>query len=101
MLAFQIQGWELVVSGVDERQAALLKESAVRVTGVGEGRYTAELQLEPSPDRLIARLAAAGARLVSINPIRQTLEDFFVEQVSSPEAQTVDRLESSTAGGRS
>ena len=101
MLAFQIQGWELVVSGVDERQAALLKESAVRVTGVGEGRYTAELPLEPSPDRLIARLAAAGARLVSINPIRQTLEDFFVEQVSGPETRSVDRLESSTAGGRS
>jgi ABC-2 type transport system ATP-binding protein len=62
MLAFQIQGWELVVSGVDDRQAALLKGSAVRVTRVGEGSYTAELPLEPSPDRLIAsgRRSAAG-----------------------------------------
>jgi ABC-2 type transport system ATP-binding protein len=102
MLAFQIQGWELVVSGVDDRQAALLKGSAVRVTRVGEGRYTAELPLEPSPDRLIARLAAGGARLVSINPIRQTLEDFFVEQVSRREPGPVERgLESTAAGGRS
>jgi hypothetical protein len=74
----------------------------VRVTRVGEGRYTAELPLEPSPDRLIARLAAAGARLVSINPIRQTLEDFFVEQVTRPESRSVDRgLETTAAGGRS
>jgi ABC-2 type transport system ATP-binding protein len=102
MLAFQIQGWELVVAGVDERHAALLKESAVRVTRVGEGRYTAELPLEPSPDRLIARLAAAGGRLVSINPIRQTLEDFFVEQVSGAASRSVDRgLEPTAAGGRS
>ena len=28
-------------------------------------------------------LTTAGAHLVSLNPIRQTLEDFFVEQVSS------------------
>jgi hypothetical protein len=29
----------------------------------------------------VARAAAAGANLVSLNPIRDTLEDFFVEQV--------------------
>ena len=38
----------------------------------------------PTPPR---RYTALGARLVSLNPIRETLEQFFVKQVSSPEAR--------------
>ena len=36
-------------------------------------------------------LTADGARLVSLNPLRDTLEDFFVKQVSTPEAQAPRR----------
>ena len=32
---------------------------------------------------LKARVMTYGARLVSLNPIRATLEDFFVEQVAA------------------
>ena len=36
---------------------------------------------------VVAQLTAAGARLVSLNPIRATLEDYFVEQIAKqPEA---------------
>jgi hypothetical protein len=47
-------------------------------------------------------LLAGGAALVSLNPIRETLEDFFVEQVSSPEMASHDRGlgEPKMAGGR-
>ena len=31
----------------------------------------------------MADLAAAGAQLVSLNPLRDTLEDFFVRQVGA------------------
>jgi hypothetical protein len=51
---------------------------------LGEGRYTLELALDPPPERLVTELTAGGAHLVSLNPIRQTLEDFFVEQVTAP-----------------
>ena len=40
---------------------------------------------------LLAQLTAAGATLVSLNPIRETLEDFFVQQVTSAEVMTMDR----------
>jgi ABC-2 type transport system ATP-binding protein len=101
MLAFQVQGWELVMSHVSEQLLKVLERRAKRVTPLSEGRYTAELPLEPSPERLVAELAAAGARLVSLNPIRQTLEDYFVERVSGPESVPVDRgLEPRVAGGR-
>ena len=49
----------------------------------GDGRYTLELPLGTVPEQLLAELVAAGAHLVSLNPIRQTLEDFFVQQVTA------------------
>jgi hypothetical protein len=36
------------------------------------------------PEKLLADLTATGARLVSLNPIRETLEDFFIERVKQP-----------------
>ena len=55
---------------------------------IGDGRYTLELPLDPPPEQLLAELTAAGAHLVSLNPIRETLEDFFVEQVTAPDVLT-------------
>jgi hypothetical protein len=40
-------------------------------------------------------LTATGATLVSLNPVRETLEDFFVERVAS---MTADSADSATAG---
>ena len=41
-------------------------------------------------DRL-AELTAAGAQLVSLNPIRETLEDFFVERVTTADVMRTQR----------
>jgi ABC-2 type transport system ATP-binding protein len=101
MLAFQIHGWELVVSHVGDSVMRTLQSVARSLTRVGDGRYTVELPLEPPPDRLMAELTAAGAKIVSLNPVRQTLEDFFVQQVTSPAVASVDRgLEETSAAGR-
>jgi len=62
-----------------------------RVVPIGEGRYALELPLDPPPERLMVDLAAAGAKLVSLNPLRPTLEDLFVEQVTSPAALAARR----------
>jgi ABC-2 type transport system ATP-binding protein len=91
MLEFQVRGWELVASHVTESVRQILEARGQRVVRLGDGRYSVELPLDPPPDRLLAELAAAGAKLVSLNPIRETLEDFFIEQVTSPERATTDR----------
>ena len=91
LLAFQAHGWELVVERMSDHVARMVEASARRVVKISEGRYQIELPLEPSPDRLLAQVTAAGAALVSLNPIRQTLEDLFVQQVTSPGVATVDR----------
>jgi ABC-2 type transport system ATP-binding protein len=102
LVAFQTRGWELVVSHLDAARLPPFAAVARRVTEISEGRYTIELPLEPPPDRLLADLAAAGAQLVSLNPIRDTLEDFFVRQVTRPGTAGRDRaLAPAAAGGRS
>jgi ABC-2 type transport system ATP-binding protein len=82
MTAFKSRGWELVVSDLPDTLVARLSDRIVRAVKLGPGRYTFELPLDPSPDRLLAEVVAAGAHLVSLNPVRDTLEDFFVRQVA-------------------
>jgi ABC-2 type transport system ATP-binding protein len=86
MLAFEATGWELVVAGVPAGRAPSVSAGIRRVVPIGEGRYALELPLDPPPERLMVDLTASGAKVVSLNPLRPTLEDLFVEQVTSPAA---------------
>jgi ABC-2 type transport system ATP-binding protein len=91
MLQFQAHGWELVVAQVSDTALQSLRTHARRVVRISDGRYQVELPLDPPPDRVLSDLAAAGAALVSLNPIRQTLEEFFVQEVTAPAVVANDR----------
>ena len=95
LVEFEIKGWELIVSGVDASALARLGVQPVKVTEIAGSRYALELPGGIAPDRLLSELTAAGGTLVSLNPIRETLEDFFVKQVSASQVDsqqsTVDR----------
>jgi ABC-2 type transport system ATP-binding protein len=82
ILAFEVRGWELVVSDVRPDVLARVSAMAMRTTEISPGRYSIELSKERAPDRVLADLTAAGAKLVSLNPVRDTLEDFFVKRVA-------------------
>jgi ABC-2 type transport system ATP-binding protein len=82
MLAFEVRGWELVVSEVTPDALARITPAPRRVTPISDRRYALELSLEQPPERVLADLVATGARLVSLNPVRDTLEDFFVRRVA-------------------
>jgi hypothetical protein len=45
------------------------------------------LVADAEPDQVIRDLRAAGARLESLNPIRSTLEDFFMQHVRTTPAR--------------
>jgi ABC-2 type transport system ATP-binding protein len=81
LLAFRVRGWELVLSGVTEAMVAGFGARVSRVERIGEDRFSLDLPLDSAPERLLAEVVAGGAKLVSLNPIRDTLEDFFVERV--------------------
>ena len=54
------------------------------MTDLGGHRYSLELPIEAAPELLLRDLIGGGAQLVSLNPIRDTLEDFFVKTVAEP-----------------
>ena len=91
MLAFEARGWELVVGGIPNEGALAPGAGIRRVVPIGGGRYALELPLDPPPDRVLGELAAAGAKLISLNPIRPTLEDLFVEQVTASDVTSAPR----------
>jgi ABC-2 type transport system ATP-binding protein len=82
ILAFQVRGWELVISGLSSEVLARVTPRVRLATEISPGRYSLELPLDESPDRMLAELTATGAALVSLNPIRDTLEDFFMKRVA-------------------
>jgi ABC-2 type transport system ATP-binding protein len=89
MLAFAVRGWELVASDLSPSAIADLGPRVSRVTEIADGRYALELGPDVRPERIAADVVAAGGTLVSINPLRETLEDFFVRQVA--ESASPDR----------
>lgn len=91
MLAFQLRGWEVVAAGVSPDLLTRLTPQTTTVTTIDDGRYTFDLPLEPGPDRFVSELARGGAALISLNPLRDTLEDFFVRQVTAPDVLAHDR----------
>jgi hypothetical protein len=88
--AFQVHGWELVVSNLSAPLLETLRPRVTRVTPISDGRYSLDLPLDPPPERVLDELIKGGARLVSLNPMRRTLEDFFVERVSHEPRRRVD-----------
>jgi hypothetical protein len=91
MLALRAHGWELVVAGATDALIASLGPRVRRATRISEGRYTLELPLDPPPELLLADLTAAGAHLASLTPLRETLEDLFVDAVNAPEVLNTRR----------
>jgi len=81
ILAFGVHGWELVVADLHDDVIAKHRARCTRALPIGGGRFTLELPIETPPEQLLAELIAEGGRLVSLNPLRDTLEDFFVEKV--------------------
>jgi ABC-2 type transport system ATP-binding protein len=82
MLAFEIRGWELVMADLRPEVVASLAGQLQKSTEISPQRYALELPLEVPPERILADLTATGAKLVSLNPLRDTLEDLFVRRVA-------------------
>ena len=86
LLSFE-RGWELVVAEVAEGSLAHLEGKVRRVTRIADGRYTLELDAGQAPDQVLSECVAHGGRLVSLNPLHASLEDFFVQQVEHETAR--------------
>jgi ABC-2 type transport system ATP-binding protein len=83
IVAFEHRGWELVVANVSESVMPWLAGRVRSMTPLPDARYMLELPPAESPARLIQELSAHDVRLVSLNPVQTTLEEFFVSKVGA------------------
>jgi ABC-2 type transport system ATP-binding protein len=83
MVAFELKGWELIVANLSDQALATVTPRVRRITPIALGQFAIDLAPDAEPERLIAEMRAGGASLVSLNPVRETLEDYFVQQVNA------------------
>ena len=83
MQEFAVQGWELVMANVPAAALDRVRARARGVTTIAADRYAIDLASDGKPEELLRDLTAAGATLVSLNPVRETLEDVFVRRVAA------------------
>jgi len=91
LLANRARAWELVVSNVSQPVIDRIKPRLTGVTPLGEGRFSLELPLTVAPEQLLTELVATGGHIVSLNPVRETLEDFFVQQIRATDEAGIVR----------
>jgi ABC-2 type transport system ATP-binding protein len=90
MVPFHIKGWDLVLANVRPEARAALTARGGTATMISEGRYQVVLPATLSADEVVALVRGAGAELISINPVRDTLEDFFLAQVQQSVSRSFD-----------
>jgi ABC-2 type transport system ATP-binding protein len=73
------RGHEVVVTSLSAEAASRVAARAARVTAISDGCYAIDLTAGMRPEPIVAELAAAGATLVSVTPLKTTLEDVFME----------------------
>ena len=82
-LAFEILGWELIVTGTDDGVLSALGLDAV--TTVDDGRFVIDLPVDRPPDQLLPELGRRGLRVVSLTPRYESLEAYFMRVVEPPQ----------------
>lgn len=92
MVAYELKGWEIVAAGVGDDLQSDLRTRVRGVAPIGEGRVSIQLAADAKPEVLLAELRSRGATVESMNPVRDTLEDFFLRQVKNAEQRRTEGL---------
>ncbi len=89
MVPFRVRGWDLIVAGIDAARLAGFGGPDVVTRQIADGRHHVILPEAASLDTAMARLTALGGQLLSVNPVRDTLEDFFMARVRQADEREV------------
>jgi ABC-2 type transport system ATP-binding protein len=92
LVAFELRGWELIVTHLNPAAAAAIETTGAKVTALSDERHALEFEATTPPEQVIERLVGHGARLVSLTPMRASLEDYFVTKVQGAERRQMGGL---------
>ena len=81
---------EVVISGIP---ADSLRELVGPTASVSQSGNTLRLELSAQAllSRIVAEIEQASGKIISINPVRQTMEDYFLKLVGKPERRARPR----------
>ena len=79
----------MVASNISDATSKELSDIAVNVHEV-PGGITIELKSESDVDQALAIIRKGNGRLISVNPGKISLEDFFMKEIGERQKQTAD-----------
>lgn len=91
LVEYSTRGWDLLLDGAGADLVLSLEARAAQVTRLGEGRLQVHLEAPATPEQFLPVVTAAGARVIALTPVRETLEDVFVRYVEGKRRDTADR----------
>ena len=91
LVEFSVRSWELLLDGVDDALLERLRAAGVETTQLGGGRVHASVPGSRAPEPLLQLAGAAGARVLSLQPVRETLEDVFLKYVEGKRRAARDK----------
>ncbi len=81
LVQFSVRAWELLVDGVEDPLRQQLLAAGATLTDLGSGRVQAHLPGAQAPEPLLHLVSGGGARVLSLQPVRETLEEVFLKHV--------------------
>ena len=78
----KIEGHEIILARISSALRARLGELCDRITPLGD-RVAVRAATARQVEAIVSAAVAAGAELVSVNPIRRSLEDYFFKEVEA------------------
>jgi ABC-2 type transport system ATP-binding protein len=86
ILKIDVEHMEVLISGLDEAKVSELPADGAHRRRLGE-RWTLEVG-EKGLGELVRAVEAAGGRILGVQPVRRSLEDFFFKELAPGEAGT-------------
>ncbi len=86
ILKVKIEGHEVILSRVSPEDVAVLREKCHEVTSVGD-RIHLRAGSSREVESVLSYSLSRGAELISVNPIRPSLEEYFFTEVAGNAAQ--------------
>ena len=81
LVEFSVRAWEMLLDGTSPAFEARLREAGATVTVLAAGRIQAHIPGTQAPEPLLQLASADGARVLALQPVRETLEDVFLKHV--------------------
>lgn len=81
LVEFSVRAWELLVDGAAEALRRQLATAGVTLTDLGAGRLQVHLPGAMAPEPILQLVSAGGGRVLSLQPVRETLEEVFLKHV--------------------